>query len=227
MKKRVCVYIDGYNLYHSLDDYNPYNKKKQSDLYEAYDKKQNNGFKWLNLKKLMQNFCRADEIIKKIYYFSAYASWKPERKKIHKKYVKILKNAGVTIVLGKFKEKDRYCKSCHQTSKTHEEKQTDVNIVLYLLRDAYKDVFDEAILVSQDSDLCPVVKIVKQEFPDKIIRIVAPLNAPHSKEMGKIVTKSNLDVIKKKHIVTSLFDKEVMLENGKIITRPAKYDPPA
>ena len=173
----------------------------------------------------MQNFYDDNDECKKIYYFSAYAGWKPERKKLHKKYVKILKNSGVEIILGKFKEKDRYCKLCEETSKTHEEKQTDVNIALHLLRDAYKNTYDKAILVSQDSDLCPAVNMVKQNFPEKIIKIVSPLNSPHSKEMAKIVSRENLSEIKKFHIERSLFNQQEELKNGKIITRPEKYNP--
>jgi uncharacterized LabA/DUF88 family protein len=44
---------------------------------------------------------------------------------------------------------------------THEEKRTDVNIVLQIFEDAVKDKYDDAIIISWDSDIIPVIKSVK------------------------------------------------------------------
>ena len=109
---------------------------------------------------------------------------------------------------------------------SHEEKETDVNIALHLLRDAYENIYDKAILVSQDSDLCPAVAMVREKLPDKKLKTITPLNAQHSGKMTKLVGKEYRGMIKAIHLKNSLLDRVIILPNGKKITRPEKYDPP-
>ena len=92
---KVMFFIDGFNVYHSLKD-NP-----------AYQK-----YLWLDFRTLAERFKRKQDTISGIYYFSAYATWKPHSMKRHRMLVDALKSKGVNIVMGKFKEKDRYCKEC-------------------------------------------------------------------------------------------------------------------
>jgi len=205
--ERVNVYIDGYNLYHAIDRLN------------------DNRLKWLDLTKLISHFLHPNRhTLNKIHYFSAYATWKKGAFKRHKIYTRALDTTGVNTIIGGFKEKDRYCRSCKAKWKGHEEKETDVNIALNLLNDAYQDEYDEAIIVSQDSDLFPAIKLVKKHFPEKIIRIITPPNLHHSREMASLVGKKRLASIKEIHLQRSLLPREITTQAGKIITRPAKYD---
>ncbi len=212
---RICVYIDGYNMYHALDNFS--NAKRQK--YEHY--------KWLNLRALIQNFLGENDKLVSVSYFSAYAYWKLEAMNRHKLYVQALESEDVHFIEGRFKRKEKRCQaSCKENFTTHEEKETDVNIGLYLLRDAYDNIFDKAILISQDSDLCPVVKMVKDKFPDKKLKIITPLNAQHSGSMTRLVSKKEQGMIKEVHVQQSLFGDKITLKNGKIIMRPPKYNPP-
>ena len=43
-----------------------------------------------------------------------------------------------------------------------EEKGSDVNLALHLLNDAWLNAFDCAVIVSNDSDLAPALKMVKE-----------------------------------------------------------------
>ncbi len=131
--------------------------------------------------------------------------------------------------MGHFKEKDRECKNCHRRWIAHEEKETDVNIALWLLREAYKDNFDEAFILSRDSDLTPAIRMVATEFPNKSIKVISPPNAGHSKEMAKIVGNKKLASIKPIHLERSLLPLHVSdPETGLVIaTRPTEYQPPA
>jgi len=88
---RVIPFIDGFNLYHSIARHRPFSN-----------------FKWLNLTKLIKCFCTSKDKIETIFYFSAYANWKPERAKRHKHYVKALQLTGVTPIFGEFKNKDKF-----------------------------------------------------------------------------------------------------------------------
>jgi len=45
-----------------------------------------------------------------------------------------------------------------------EEKGSDVNIATYLLLDCFRNEFDLAILITNDSDLIEPIRIVRQEF---------------------------------------------------------------
>ena len=146
---RVIFFIDGFNLYHAI-------KSLQA-----------NHLKWLDLKTLCQNFAPSPQFtIENIHYFSAYATWLLGAFHRHKIYLQALRSTGVVPVLGKFKKKDSGCKQCGSTWKSHEEKETDVNIALHILDQAYRNKFDRAIIISADSDFSPAVKLVRKRFPE-------------------------------------------------------------
>ena len=51
-----------------------------------------------------------------------------------------------------------------------EEKGSDVNLATYLLKDAYEDKFDVALVMSQDTDLIEPLRIVRHEL-DKVLGV--------------------------------------------------------
>lgn len=130
-RKRIQCFVDGFNLYHAVD--------KLGDDH----------LKWYNLRQLVSNFIDpTTQEITDVFYFSAYANWLPSAVARHKEYVKAITAMGCQPVMGVFKEKDRSCRSCKNTWKAHEEKETDVNIALWLIRGAFKNHYDEAFVVS-------------------------------------------------------------------------------
>ncbi len=77
---------------------------------------------------LSQRYTRpASQILEADYYFSAYAHWLPDARLRHQRFVRAQEAVGVTPVMGKFKDKDRWCALCRRASTGHEEKETDVN----------------------------------------------------------------------------------------------------
>lgn len=155
--KRVIGYIDGFNLYHSIDDLNKPH------------------LKWLDLQALVKSIARSGESVEHVYYFSAYATWRSLGAQTrHREYVKALTHQGVECVLGHFKKKTRKCNSCGDTWDAHEEKETDVHLGARLVADAYEDRFDRALIITADSDLVPAVNIVSSAFPAKEIFAVSP-----------------------------------------------------
>ena len=58
-----------------------------------------------------------------------------------------------------------------------EEKGSDVNLAVHLLNDAYKNDFEVAVVISNDSDLVEAIKIVKNQL-HKIVGIVNPCPIP-------------------------------------------------
>lgn len=201
--------MDGFNLYHAVNDL------KRNEL------------KWVDLRKLME--CFIDPKVHKIsdvYYFSAFAEWLTEPAKRHKIYVNALKSRGITPVLGRFKDKDLGCSKCGHRWVGHEEKQSDVNLAIWMVREAYRSNYDEAFLVSQDSDLAPVIGLI-HEFPrHRGVKLIGPPGRPHSKEL--IAATDKQVKIKPIHLERSLFPEEVLDASGKLVARrPAAYDPPA
>ncbi|MBN1684520.1 MAG: hypothetical protein JW855_03685 [Gammaproteobacteria bacterium] len=112
-KKRVYCFVDGFNLFHALDNLGC----------------NQNYLKWLDLSKLALSFIKPSlEILKRIYYFSAYPKWLPNSFITHKKYVQALEAVGVVPILGQFKKKDRKCgAACRQSWISHEEFREQAN----------------------------------------------------------------------------------------------------
>lgn len=208
---RVQTFIDGFNLYHAI-----------ASIGQPH-------LKWVDLRRLVSVFLDpAQHELREVFYFSAFATWLPAQYARHQLYVEALKAAGCSPVMGQFKAKNRECRSCGAKWVGHEEKETDVNIALWLLREAYKDNFDEAFIISRDSDLTPAVRMVATEFPHKSIKIISPPNAGHSKEMAQIVGKKKLASIKTIHLERALLPHTVVSPDTGLVlaTRPQQYDPP-
>jgi uncharacterized LabA/DUF88 family protein len=67
-------------------------------------------------------------------------------------------------------------------SKT-EEKGSDVNLAVQLLNDAWRDSFDCAVVVSNDSDLAEAMRLVKVHHPQKLIGLFTPGERKTSKQL--------------------------------------------
>jgi len=208
--ERIVAFVDGLNLYHALDEI------RRPHL------------KWVDLWSLCDGYAaQPHQNLEAVYYFSAFATWLPGPYARHRAYVRALEAVGVTPVMGHFKEKDRRCIRCGKSWKAHEEKETDVNIALWILNEAYKDTFDRAFVLSNDSDLAPVVRMLRQEFPRKRVRIITPPKKKTSKELiqaagGPRVART----ITESRVSRSLLPRT--LGHGRtIVSRPPKYDPPS
>lgn len=199
---RVAVFVDGFNLYHALDDNPNFHK-----------------YKWLDLAKLARCFVpQTDEIIQ-VFYFTAYATWAPEKVEKHKTYVRALELKGVKPVFGAFRKKDKLCPKCHKQYQTFEEKQTDVNIAIKLFQTAIADLYDTAIIISGDSDLIPSLEAVKATFPDKRIVIVIPIG--RRAEELKLVAHGHMK-LKVKHLESCQFEDKIRVDNL-VLARPSSW----
>jgi uncharacterized LabA/DUF88 family protein len=159
-----------------------------------------------------------------VYYFSAYATWIQEAYEIHQAYVDALQRYGVHPVFGKFKAKQLSCFDCNREWTGHEEKQSDVNLAIWMVREAFRNNYDEAFLVTQDSDLVPAIEFVREMPRSRKVKIISPPGKPHSKELCRYST--NQAKIKEIHLERCLLPKEIVDLNGDVIVvRPTKYDP--
>jgi uncharacterized LabA/DUF88 family protein len=180
--------------------------------------------KWLDLRALAERLIRPKtECIVAINYFSAYADWLPGPRSRHEEYVKALTASGVNCVLGHFKRKDRACFACGARWVAHEEKETDVSIGITMLNDAYKGAYERAYLVTRDSDLLPAIKMVRTEFPAKVIVAVAPPLMGHSNDLIAVCQEKKK--ISPDQIWACLLPKEVRRTDGTLAARrPGEYD---
>lgn len=200
---RVNAYIDGFNLYHSILSFNEPR------------------LKWLDLRLLCEKFLRDDDTLNEIYFFSAYLTHIQDKFIRHLAYVEALQSVGVTPIMGKFKKKYPKCKVCYNEYQTYEEKQSDINIAITLLRGAFLDKFDKAFLITADTDLVSTIKMIKELFPKKPIILLIPPN--RRKNAAELIQTANANLeIKKTHLLNSLLPNSIRV-NNKLVNIPKEY----
>jgi uncharacterized LabA/DUF88 family protein len=155
---RVAVYIDGFNVFHAINDHQKYHK-----------------YKWLNYQALARRYVGGLDHVVHVKFFTAYPPWDAEKRRRHETYVEALKMMGVEVILGKFKKKRRRCHKCQNEYETHEEKLTDVNIAINMLDDAHHDRYDRAIIISGDTDILPAIVKIRSEPYNKEVDVVIPI----------------------------------------------------
>ena len=201
IKIRTIVYVDGFNLYYAIRELERPN------------------LKWVDLWKLSASLLRKNEKLEAVNYFTAFATWLPDQYFRHRQYVKALQATGVDLVFGRFKNKKITCHKCGRSYITKEEKETDVNIATTLVRDAFLDKYDRAILISADTDLCPPLDIIRVYFPEKEIFVVAPPN--RYRRAGGLNPKYGL---RAGRIANCLLPKELKDLDGNTIKIPPEWD---
>ena len=208
--KSVSAFIDGFNFYH------------------AVVKLGKNHLKWVNLWSLCKEFVPGPEfVLRRVYYFSAYATWLQASFRRHVHFVKALRASGITTIMGEFKEKELHCKICNRNYPSHEEKESDVNLALHLFKGAVRDEYDRALLITCDGDLIPAVQMVRELYPTKEIRLITPPGRKSNKALLRAAgCKESL--MKVLHLERNLLPREILDDTGSVVAvRPAEYDPPA
>jgi uncharacterized LabA/DUF88 family protein len=168
------VYIDGFNVYYAC--WKNWNDPK------CHEFKATGPFKWLDIRSL----CGAlypNDLIHRIYFCTSKVKGsrqdpnKPLRQEL---YFRALRNTEMfEIHLGHFEEREKSgylaeplpCKqvnSCVAPGKglkivAREEKGSDVNVATYLLRDAFMGKFEQAVVISNDSDLASAIRVVRND----------------------------------------------------------------
>ena len=174
--QRVAVYIDGLNLYYGL----------KSKGWRRYY--------WLDVQRLSENLLRPRQRLQFVRYFTAklLPKYTPAaRIERQNAYLQALSSLPkVDIRYGLHIPKTITCPHCGANSLTYEEKMTDVNIAVALLKDAYDDMFDVAILISADSDLTAPIEIARQEYANKRVVAMFPPNRM-SRHLRKVATSSS------------------------------------
>lgn len=155
--ERVIVYIDGFNLYFGMRDRG----------WRRYF--------WLDLQALAKRILKPDQELISTKYFTARVRADKEKIARQSSYLQALEVlGGIEFYFGRYQKKSKECRTCHSKWHEYEEKMSDVRIATELLRDAFKDNYDTAILISADADLLPPIEAIKTDFPMKKIVIGYP-----------------------------------------------------
>jgi uncharacterized LabA/DUF88 family protein len=210
VRVKTFIYVDGFNLYYGL--------------------LRHTRFKWLDLEKLCKLVLK-NTSVEKIKYFTARVVPRPSdpdqaiRQEI---YLRALAtNPKIEIHFGHFlshavrmpvcDENGRLTGQYAQVLKT-EEKGSDVNIAAHLLLDAHLSHFDQAVVISNDSDLLTPIRFVRRSFHKR----VGVLN-PHRRPSQVLVREADfLRPIRIGAAAAAQFPEQMSDKNG-VFTRPARW----
>ena len=199
--KRVAVYVDGLNLHNGLI---------KSGLP-----------RWLDPVALGREVLQSGQKLVGVRYFTSPLIKNKRERHQQDLYLQALEAQGAEIVLGRFYVYQVLCPHCGRRRTAAEEKQTDVNVAVRLLADAYRDMYDRAVLVSADSDLLPPVLEVPRLFPGKTVVVGFPPGLM-SKELRQKVPSFRLSAA---HIRRSLAPSPVVTSAGRTIVAPPGWLP--
>lgn len=178
MAKRAIIYVDGYNLYYSRLRGTPY--------------------KWLDLVQLFRDCILKPQVpdaeLVGLKFFTApamakFASHGHDSMVSQNEYHRALRARHkdlIEIISGYHTHQEsplmRFAEPPDKNDRVSvwliEEKQTDVNLALSIYRDVAKDRANLVVACSNDSDLEPAIKSLREDFPSCEIGIVAPLPEP-------------------------------------------------
>lgn len=177
MPKRTIIYIDGYNLYYSRLRGTPYKWVDIVTLFRDHilgpqdPDAQVIGVKFFTA-PVKASYARhgvASEIAQTQYHRALMAK--------HSDLVEIIKGFHVLEPSTLPTHVDGVDPSKAQLSKVWliEEKQTDVNLALEIYRDALLGHCDQQLICSNDSDLEPALRRVREDRPHITLGLVIPL----------------------------------------------------
>lgn len=201
--QRVSFFIDGFNFYHAVDAKSQYHK-----------------YKWISFSRLAQSYLLKSEQLADVFYFTTLAAWNPAKVARHRLFIRAQELEGVKLVYGEFKQKQKRCPLCHQVFRTVEEKQTDVNIALALFQQAVLDTYDNAVIVSGDTDLIPAINAVRKTFPTKRVGSLIPIG--RASEDLKKQTDFHFKM-KEQQLLSSRMNDVIALGNGQSLVCPPHW----
>ncbi|MEO8457349.1 MAG: NYN domain-containing protein [Chloroflexota bacterium] len=162
---KINVYIDGFNLF--------------------YGSLRDSSYRWLNIESLALKLVRRDQL-HRVRYFTAKITPRPghPRAVLHQQvYLRALATLPtVSVHFGHFLTTNAVMPSLYppptlvKVIKT-EEKGSDVNLATNLLVDAFDGDFEKAIVVSNDSDLCEPIAVMRKKF-NLPVEVINPHPSP-------------------------------------------------
>jgi uncharacterized LabA/DUF88 family protein len=212
LKRRVVVYVDGFNVYYAI---------------------RGTPFRWLNLGHL-STLLVGNATVQRIRYFTARVADRPDSpyQATHQDiYLRALGTVPqLEICEGRFLSSQvrmalvEPVKGGPRTVLVHktEEKGSDVNLATMLLLDAVRNLYDEAVVLSNDSDLVLPIRLTRNEL-GKQVGVLNP---------GTLFSQAMRDCasyyrpISLKSFAAAQFPNPINTEHGEI-HRPDGWDRPS
>lgn len=170
---------------------------------------------------MVQNLLKPHQILVSTKYFTTVIKRPAAKRKRQAVFLEALRTlSDFQIFYGHWLSNPVACRKCGHTYEAYHEKMTDVNIAVELMRDAFHDQLDVALVVSADSDLLGPVKAIRELYPKKRVIVAFPparfSNALKAAAHG--YTRIGRDALSK-----SVFPDEVIKPDGFVLARPAEW----
>lgn len=219
---RTIVYVDGFNLYYRM-------LEKRPDL------------KWLDIKQVAEKTLRPENKVMGVRYYTARVSGRhdplaPRRQQVYFDALSTIPE--ISLHMGNFLSTKKFAGLVHPPSfrphlaaplpqpwpvvvRVHktEEKGSDVNLASHLLLGAFRDEYDVAAVLSNDTDLVEPIRIATQEL-GKVVGLLSPVSAP-APQLHAV--SSFVRHIKISDLVSSQFPDPIVLPDGTALTKPATW----
>lgn len=219
---RTVAYIDGFNLYYRMLKSRP-------------------EFKWFNPKQLIQELLSNNHNVIKVNYYIARVAMRPHdplapaRQAV---YLNALSSVPeISIHEGNFMTSEVWmplvtpaqcrpmpytwtepCPNVVRVIKS-EEKGSDVNLASHLVRDAFLDAFDVAVIVTNDSDLVEPIRIATVEA-GKRVGLLVPVKAPNQ----SLIDAASFHLrIRNGHLKKAQFASPLLMPDGSLLAKPATW----
>lgn len=212
----VGVYIDGFNFYYGIFS----NKWRSSKVPVAH--------KWLDMVALCD--CLLPNMdVAYVGYFTAYV--KPHgtdlgQQQRQRRYLRALQSLDrLEVVPGAFRKVqhkgtlDKAMSGQKQTFWHFEEKQSDVNLCAYMVRDAALNKYDEFVAITNDSDLAGAIKMITTELA-KPVHVLSP-DVTENGALTRVATSST--IIDTTRFAGCLLPDPVILPNGTRVDKPIEW----
>jgi uncharacterized LabA/DUF88 family protein len=219
---RTVVYIDGFNLYYRMLKAKP-------------------AVKWLNPKKLAESILQPSHKITAVNYYTARVSARahdpdaPARQAIYLSALATIPEVKVhegsfmisepwmPLAVPPQAKPDGYVWGQPAPSVVKvvkfEEKGSDVNLGAHLVRDAFTDAFDVAVVITNDSDLVEPIRIATVEA-GKRVGLLVPVKYP---TQSLLTVASFYLHIRPGHLARSQFLSPILQPDGTAITKPVTW----
>lgn len=199
---RSAFLIDGFNLYHAIDD-----------------QPQFHGFKWLDPVRLARTYAPR-EALTGVFFFTALPPWNEQKRARHQRLLEIYAELGVGIRLGLFKPTTATCRLCGRTYGTYAEKLTDIHICLELMRLGADDLADRVYLVTGDNDQAASVRRFRVLYPAKEVVVVIPPFRRAAELQAAASASRGMTVVQ---LQKSVLDEPFCFKSGKVYAKPDRW----
>lgn len=227
---KTNVYIDGFNFYYACF--------KRWEDPACHEFKAHGPYKWVDFRGLSEKIFPNDSI-HRIQYCTAIVKGTPSdpnkamRQEI---YLRALRASKLFHVrLGHFEERQKRGRvteplPCRRTPpclsvtslvniNVREEKGSDVNLATYLLKDAFLGDFEQALVISNDSDLASAIHVARVDAK-RLIHVLSP-SLSVARELRSVATSAG--VLDKTLIPLCQLPATLTDRKGNTITKPRAW----